>query len=165
VIVTVRPAVPADAAGIEDVRFTSWQAAYGEHIPAAAFAAVDRAAVVDRFAGRLGADGDRTVVAEVDGAVTGFAMFGPCRDADLPDAGEVYSIYVRPAHWSTGQGRALLAAAVAALGSRPLALWVLADNVRARRFYEIAGWRVDGAQKAAQLLGGVTSPEVRYRLD
>jgi hypothetical protein len=32
-----------------------------------------------------------------------------------PPAGEVYSLYARPASWSSGQGRALLGAAVAAL--------------------------------------------------
>jgi hypothetical protein len=32
-----------------------------------------------------------------------------------PAAGEVYLLYARPASWSSGQGRALLGAAVAAL--------------------------------------------------
>jgi len=44
-------------------------------------------------------------------------------------------------------------------------LWVLRENRRARRFYELAGWSADGAAKDAELLGGLTLPEVRYRLD
>ena len=39
-------------------------------------------------------------------------FYGPCRDDDLPDAGEIYAIYAHPDHWSTGLGRALLPAAI-----------------------------------------------------
>jgi len=41
-------------------------------------------------------------------------------------------------------------------------LWVLETNVRARRFYEIAGWKPDGQTKADER-GTVTLHEVRYR--
>ena len=76
----------------------------------------------------------------------------------------MYAIYAHPEHWSTGLGRALLPAAVAALGGPPAVLWVLEANDRARRFYERAGWRPDGARKQADMLGGVQLPEIRYRL-
>jgi RimJ/RimL family protein N-acetyltransferase len=38
---------------------------------------------------------------------------------------------------------------------------VLEDNPRARRFYELAGWRVDGTARPIEVLG-VEVPEVRY---
>ena len=41
-------------------------------------------------------------------------------------------------------------------------LWVLEDNPRARRFYELAGWRPDGARKADEWFE-VSATEVRYR--
>jgi hypothetical protein len=41
-------------------------------------------------------------------------------------------------------------------------LWVLGTNVRARRFYEIAGWVADGAVKTDHR-GDVELREVRYR--
>jgi RimJ/RimL family protein N-acetyltransferase len=41
-------------------------------------------------------------------------------------------------------------------------LWVLADNRRARRFYELAGWRPDGASKRGEI-GGRELTELRYR--
>ena len=41
-------------------------------------------------------------------------------------------------------------------------LWVLEDNPRARRFYELAGWDTDGERKAEERWG-VRAPEVRYR--
>jgi hypothetical protein len=47
--------------------------------------------------------------------------------------------------------------------THPVALWVLRDNVRARRFYERAGFIADGTEKAADLVGHQLR-EVRYVL-
>ena len=44
-----------------------------------------------------------------------------------------------------------------------MALWVLQANARARRFYQIAGFRTDGSVKDADL-NGIALPEVRYFL-
>ncbi len=79
------------------------------------------------------------------------------------DVGELYALYVTPAWWSAGAGRALMASALAALrDDRYLraVLWVLADNARARRFYTRAGFAPDGATNILAGLGGVL--EVRY---
>jgi hypothetical protein len=43
-------------------------------------------------------------------------------------------------------------------------LWVLEDNPRTRRFYELAGWRADGGAKEEEWLG-TSIREVRYRID
>jgi ribosomal protein S18 acetylase RimI-like enzyme len=80
--------------------------------------------------------------------------------------GELYAIYVTPAWWSAGAGRALMESALSALeadGYRRAVLWVLADNARARRFYERAGFTPDGATNILAGLGGVL--EVRYTRD
>jgi len=80
--------------------------------------------------------------------------------------GELYALYVTPAWWSTGAGRALMGSVLSALGGdgyRRVILWVLADNARARRFYERAGFAADGATNILTGLGGVL--EVRYTQD
>jgi len=80
--------------------------------------------------------------------------------------GEVYAIYVTPAWWSTGTGRALMDSVLSALEAgryRRAVLWVLADNTRARRFYERAGFAPDGGTNVLIGLGGVL--EVRYTRD
>ena len=41
-------------------------------------------------------------------------------------------------------------------------LWVLDDNPRARRFYELAGWRLDGGVKEDTF--DTLVREVRYRI-
>jgi GNAT superfamily N-acetyltransferase len=160
---TVRPALAQDAAAIAAVRVAAWRAAYGPHLPAnvwGEFGANSEA----RFARTL-ADGTLlALVALTDDRVIGYAFYGAARDDDLADGtGEIYAIYVHPDAWSTGAGRALMAAALDALGDVPVALWVLTVNERARRFYTIAGFTPDGAEKLADMLGDVKLPELRYR--
>jgi ribosomal protein S18 acetylase RimI-like enzyme len=107
-------------------------------------------------------DRDPVLVAEEAGGV-GFAVVGPAQDPE--GAGELYAINVDPDHWGRGAGRALLAAAqaeLARLGYGEAVLWVLPDNARARRFYEVAGWTTDGTQRTSEVRG-VVVPEVRYR--
>ncbi len=109
--------------------------------------------------------------------VVGYASFGPetdvlnaawphptSTDGEDGRVGELYALYVRPAWWSTGTGRALMDRVLARssrAGYRSITLWVLRDNQRARRFYQRAGFAPDGATNVLSRLGGVT--ELRYR--
>jgi GNAT superfamily N-acetyltransferase len=105
-----------------------------------------------------------TLVAEVDGEIVGFVGVGPSRDE--PGEGELYAIYLDPAHFGTGVGRALMQAAVGRLrelGYAEATLWVLDGNVRAERFYRLAGWRRDDVFRTERF-GDVPVGEVRYRL-
>lgn len=82
------------------------------------------------------------------------------------EVGELYALYVTPAWWSAGAGRALMGSVLAALEAeryRHVVLWVLADNARARRFYGRAGFAPDGGTNILTGLGGVL--EVRYSRD
>ncbi len=109
--------------------------------------------------------------------IVGYAFFGPEQDvlgAPWPHplstpgqqghVAELYALYVHPAWWSTGTGRALMdrvLASVSAAGYSSVMVWVLRDNARARRFYQRAGFAPDGASHPLDGLGGVT--EVRYQ--
>ena len=78
----------------------------------------------------------------------------------------MYAVYVAPAHWSTGAGRALTDAALDGLraaGYRRVVLWTLTENDRARRFYDKAGFASDGATNVLAALGRVE--ELRYARD
>jgi GNAT superfamily N-acetyltransferase len=125
-----------------------------------------------------GAVSPRAVSArEGDAGIVGYASFGPERDVlgapwphPLTRAGsdglvaELYALYVHPAWWSTGTGRALMdevLAKVRKAGYAGITLWVLEANARARRFYGKAGFAPDGARHLLEDLGGVT--EIRYR--
>jgi GNAT superfamily N-acetyltransferase len=101
----------------------------------------------------------------VTGQVVGWAAFGPYRGEQEGAAdGELYALYVRPDRIGTGAGRALTSAVIdesARQGRRRLLLWVLADNVRARRFYAAAGFVPDGAEVIEEIQG-VPLRELRY---
>ena len=75
----------------------------------------------------------------------------------------MHGLYVDPDKWARGPGRALLARAEEEIAVTwdDAILWTLEDNPRTRRFYEAAGWRVDGTTGTFGKLG-VKAPTVRY---
>ncbi|MCW3813420.1 GNAT family N-acetyltransferase [Micromonospora sp. DR5-3] len=182
-MLTIRREEPDDAAAIAEVHVRGWQAGYAGIMPDEVLRRLNPAAWAQRRRDLGTADPAHpftTLLAEVDGAVAGFATFGPYRNnqdrGDLdPAYGEILAMYVEPTHWGAGTGRALLAAARAGLAERgwtEYRLWVLSDNARARRFYERAGLSPDGTESVYRLpLSGGQDPallrEVRYtaRLD
>ncbi len=100
--------------------------------------------------------------------MVGFAMGGSARDStEGPDVvGELYAIYVLPASSGNGIGRALMDESLDRLrveGFTEAILWVLEDNPRTRRFYELAGWQLEDAVKDEELLGTLVR-ELRYRI-
>jgi GNAT superfamily N-acetyltransferase len=159
---SIRAATPDDAEAISAVRLAGWRAAYGALLPPGKLDHVDGVEWAARVRARLATGQTVMLVAEDAGSVQAFSSFGCCRDHDLPEADEIYALYVHPTQWSRGLGRELMAATLPQL-RRPVALWVLEANARARRFYEIAGFRADGSVKDADLYGA-TLPEVRYIL-
>ncbi len=166
----IREATPADAPAIASVHVRSWRAAYRGQIPDET---LDRMSVEDREATwrewlRDPRPEQRAWVAEDGGRVVGFSSTAPTEDADAaPGAAEVYTIYLEPEAFGQGIGRALFAQAVDDLrdrGFRAATLWVLETNERARRFYEAAGWRPDGAV-TTERIDCSNLPTVRYRVD
>jgi GNAT superfamily N-acetyltransferase len=160
--VSVRPATVDDVERIGVVHVRAWQVGYRDVMPAAFLTAFDPA---DRAAMWRGwfdsASASMLIVGEIDGTIGGFACCGPARgEGD----GELYALNVDPNSWGAGLGRALLAAATAALidaGHDRATLWVVEQNARARRLYEAAGWRWDGAVETDDV-GGAPVTELRY---
>jgi RimJ/RimL family protein N-acetyltransferase len=153
----IRPGTPEDAEAVARVHVRTWQAAYAGVLPDEVLSQLSieqRAALWRR---------QPPLVAEENAGIVGFVSVGASRDGDAD--GELYAIYVDPGRWGTGIGRELLAAGesrLRELGYRDVILWVLAQNPRARRFYELAGWQPDGARRDSALVAG-SVPEVRYR--
>jgi ribosomal protein S18 acetylase RimI-like enzyme len=147
----------------------TWREAYRDIMPAAYLRERSVEARADRWLKELEVlpSERRPWVAETPSGIVGFVSGGPARDEDVdPDTGEVYAIYVLPDCWDRGVGRTLLAHAerdLLAHGYTAATLWCLGDNERARRFYEQAGWRTDGASKLVDF-GGQQAGEVRYRI-
>jgi ribosomal protein S18 acetylase RimI-like enzyme len=162
-VVTIRRATVQDAPALDRLNVRLLRAAYGGQLPDERLERPGERAAGRERGLRRDRDRDPVLVAEEVGRVVGFAVVGPAEDPE--GAGELSTITVDPDHWGTGVGSALLAAAqaeLARLGYAEAVLWVLPDNARARRFYEVAGWTTDGVQRTTEVRS-VVVPEVRYR--
>lgn len=167
--VEIRTAVPDDADAICDAHVAAWRAGYAHVFPASILEApefdAERRATWRSWRPIAGV---HTIVPEVDGVVVGFATCGPERPRPTVNEirGEVWALYLHPAHWGTGLADALLEAAEDRLrrDGFPIAtLWVLDDNPRARRFYERAGWAPSGRSVLYDRYCEAQVPEVEYR--
>jgi L-amino acid N-acyltransferase YncA len=163
----IRPAVAADARAIAAIRVASWRVTYANALPAAFLGRLDvdrtEAWVASRIADPQGRG--TLVIQTPDGTVKGYALTAPCRDDDASGLGEVEAIYLDPGARGTGLGAPLLEAAVDGLraaGFATFVLWVLTSNAGARRFYERAGFRPDGATRDLDF-DGTPVEEIRYR--
>jgi L-amino acid N-acyltransferase YncA len=165
----IRPATEDDVPAVAQIHVDGWRWAYRGLVPDALLEtlSVDRREEMWRRGLARHRPGWELFVAERDGSVVGFVGCGPASDDDANErTGEVYAIYLRPDVVGTGVGRALFARAAKHLresGFSRATLWVLADNARTRRFYEIAGWRPDGSEKTEDW-DGFPLREARYRI-
>jgi ribosomal protein S18 acetylase RimI-like enzyme len=153
----VRLGTADDAEGVARVQVETWQAAYAHALPAEQLQGLSVEAAVERHR-----RWPPTFVAEVGGRIVGFVSVGKSRDPGTD--GELFAIYVHPEHWGAGIGRQLIEEGeeeLRRLGHRDAVLWVLDDNPRARRFYEIAGWAADGTGREIEIFGFDVA-EVRY---
>ena len=104
---------------------------------------------------------DHLLVAKENDKVVGFVGYGICKD--LPEAGEVFAIYVLKEYYNKKIGYALMCAALEKLSEyRRIAVWVLEGNHRAIRFYERCGFRFDGTRKQIKI--GTANTEIRMIL-
>ncbi len=164
-MIRVRDARIADAGALAEIHVRSWQVAYRGIFPDDFLDALDVERRRRWRGNRLGNPPPRTVtlLVEAAGDPVGFADLGPA--SGLENTGEIYAIYLHPDHWGRGCGRVLMQAALQRMGDLGFddaILWVVAENGRARRFYETAGWVFDGTRRIEEI-GGVQANELRYR--
>jgi GNAT superfamily N-acetyltransferase len=163
----IRPATPEDAPALAAVEVATWQAAYRGLMPDAYLDRLSREVKAEIWGLNLlkhqHTRRKRVLVAVQDDEIIGFTRLGPAEDTGT--VGLVSLLYVLPEHWGCGVGKALMEAAMQQLrelGMDQAVLWVLRDNLRARRFYESLGWRPDG-RTSAENYGGVELEALCYR--
>ncbi|MET7456568.1 GNAT family N-acetyltransferase [Streptomyces sp. NPDC005574] len=163
----IRAMTLPDCDRVAEIRVRGWQSAYRGLMPRSHLDGLSVPADAERHRARF-AQGDGSVlnlVAERNGELVGWACHGPYRDDEVrTEDAELYAIYVDPRCCGQGVGHALLQESLrqrAAAGHDRMFLWVLEGNTRARRFYERAGFRADGAEEPFEV-DGVPVPEVRY---
>ena len=146
----------------------AWQAGYRGVVPDSYLAGMSVAEQEARFTDVIARGTAELWVAQVRSSIVGSVRFGASLDTDAaPTVGTLEALYVLPAHWSTGIGRALWLMARGRFVEREfksVTLWVFAENDRAIRFYRAAGFNPDAGAEKETILGGKTLREVRYEL-
>jgi len=157
--IEVRRATAEDAGEMARVHTASAEAAYAGIAPADPNGVERRTTMWRTLAADAAAP---SFVAVVDGRIVGVLNVGPARDGSSD--GEVRILYVEPGRWGSGAGRRLMERAHEALAvdHDEAVLTVLADNPRARRFYERNGWRFERAVVELHF-GDVPTQVAHYR--
>ena len=105
---------------------------------------------------------DNILVAKDGDRVVGFVGYGKNRSEEPSKTGEIFAIYILQEYYGTGVGTNLMNNALELLREYPqTVVWVLKDNLRAIRFYEKCGFRMDGKEETIRL--GSPIVEVRMR--
>jgi len=156
-----------EAEAVARCHIACWREAYAAIVPAHILERAELGERTQRWQQHL-ADAELHVLAAFAGAeCLGFILSGPPRDPSLPqDAGHVSALYVRERAQGRGLGRRFMAAAAAdwqARGGRALAVGVLAENARARGFYEAMGGRL--LHEGVWHWHGVALADAHYRYD
>ncbi|HSZ73548.1 MAG TPA: GNAT family N-acetyltransferase [Rhizomicrobium sp.] len=152
----IRPARTEDAAQIARVYIESWHDTYPGVVPSALLCAMTPKGQEARWQAAIRARGREAVFVAEDQlhGVIGMTSFGPSRDGGLGFDGEIYTLYVDPAFFGHGVGRALIAGAFKELRRRGFSsclIWAHAKNP-ARFFYERMGGRLI-AERTTRLMG------------
>lgn len=155
----IRSATAADAAELARVAAITFPLACPPHVTDAAKAAFIAGTLSEaRFTEYLDDDQRVLLVAEIDGAVSGYAMLvlGDPSDADVAAAislrptAELSKFYLMPETHGSGLATELMAASIAAAREQEaLGLWlgVNQENARANRFYEKHGFTLVGTKR------------------
>ena len=163
----LRQATLPDATDIARIHVTAWQAGYAGIVPDSYLNALSIERHAEIWRTRIEKAESELWLIESDGGTVGWIAFGLPRAADSePHSAEIYAVYVAPTCWSRGMGRALLSCAFERLstgGYTSCHLWVLVENVRARRIYELAGFSADLSSLKLIDIGTASLQEIRYR--
>ncbi len=163
----VRPATVRDAKAIAEIQVTSARAAYKGLVPDEELnvLSVDKREQFWRDAIQFMEPQVHVVTAGE--TLVGFVGFDRSRDKGTPSTtGEIWAIYVDPAHWDKGAGVALWDAANDGLkeeGCTKVTIWVPVRNERGLRFHEMAGFKREMTSLKTVALGSVKIEEIRLK--
>jgi ribosomal protein S18 acetylase RimI-like enzyme len=161
-LVSIRHAKREDAEGLSNVFDAAWRESYRGIIPGVTLEKMIlrrgprwwRAALSRRRS---------LVVLDIGQGIAGYVSYGRCRDRGLPAEGEIDELYLLPEYQGIGLGRRLFNAVRNDLRDRDMprtAVWALAENERARAFYERLGGRI--IAHVEERMNGVPLAKIAY---
>ena len=149
-----------DRFAISHIYEESWKFAYRDIIPQSYLESIPEGC----WCSNLDKEGRHTLVMIEDGMFIGTASYCKSRFPDYDNFGELVSIYFLPQYMGKGYGKYLLEAVIGeleSLGFHVAFLWVLEDNLRARKFYEKMGF-ISSGNYLDNNIGGKELKEVQY---
>ncbi len=165
---SVRPATPRDAKAIAEIHVATWKAAYTDLIPEDFLKSMTVEKRQAYWREAIEFSEPQLLVATEGDKVVGFVGYDRSRDANSrPTVGEIWALYVSPAHWGNGAGLALWDGAREGLkeeGCTQVTLWVLLRNERALRFCEqAAGFKREMPSLKTVAFGSTKLEEIRLK--
>lgn len=164
-MVTIRDARVGDADAMASLYVDAWRTSYPGMVPDRVLVRMSERNQAMQWAHAIASrpDTDAILVAEFGShGIIGFGSCGPARQTSLPQAAEIYTLYVRPGYQDRGLGQELLHRLFDRLSEAGLAsalVWVLTANP-ARFFYEAMGGRRVAERK--ERLWGCDLPQTAY---
>lgn len=160
--VSIRRARAADAPGLSAVFDAAWREAYQGVIPGVALERFLARRGPATWRGMIGGGRGLAVVAFGE-RIAGYATYGRARDRTLRADGEIDELYIAPEFQGLGLGTRLFRAVRNDLIDRGLTrigVWALADNPRARAFYEGLGGTA--GPDSVERISGIGLPTTAY---
>lgn len=158
----IRKAKINDKEAIAGIYVNSWKFAYKGIVPQEYLDDLS----VERYLQRLV---DKTQLDEYllvfRGQVIGLTKIIDCRDSDKQACAEIQTIYLLPSFIGKGYGNIILRWLLKytqSAGYKNIIVWVLTENVRARKAYERVGFQKDKVKLVT--IGGAELRETRYSL-
>ncbi len=160
----IRYANIKDARTLGEIHSKSWKVAYKGIVPDEILKNITVEKRQAYFEKALTENWEEDAIIFKDNDAVGLICIGKCRDADKTDTcGEIGGIYLLPEYWNMGIGSELINWGINELGKRNFSkviLWVLEENINARKFYEKVGFKHDGTVKEITI--GKKLVEYRY---
>lgn len=166
--ILIRDATIEDAKKISEIGVMSWKTAYIGIISDEYLDSLSMEKRNKYILNSLKEGHKHYIIAEYEGQAVGMSCFYPrSKEGPVADEWELEAIYLLPQFWSKGIGIKLIQRAFRYMHDQQAdacGLWVLQENLRARRFYEDIGFKDIGIEKSITI-GGEELIEIRYLID
>lgn len=163
----IRYACLSDAGIMGEIHTKSWKAAYKGIIPDEILDNINTEKSKMFFEKALTEKWEEDALIFQQDKAVGMITIGKCRDKDKDQTyGEIWGIYLHPDYYHKGIGTVLINWGIDELKKRNykrITLWVLEENISARKFYEKIGFRHDGTVNEINI--GKKLNEYRYVID
>lgn len=149
----IRTVRQGDASALAYIQTESWKAAFAGILDSETLAKctnINRA--TEMYQQLLDKNIGNGYLLLVDGKPHCIAYWDAARDAELTGKAELICIHSLPSNWHKGYGRMMMDRVLKEIkeaGYSEVVLWVFRDNLRARAFYEAAGFRLTEIAKPA----------------